>query len=116
SSRGGHGAVLYGGAAIRCRRIAWIGRGWGGVGQHPHPGRATHTARLAAARSERTNRGGPAALPPPRGDGLGHRRAVAHERRCGGETARRLLWHGGQLRRGEGTLRGFGGRRGPAAA
>ncbi len=35
---------------------------------------------------------------------------------CGGETARRLLWHGGQLRRGEGTLRGFGGRRGPAAA
>ena len=89
------------------------------AGRDPHAGRAARptTPGWQPPRSRRRARGGPAALPPARGDGLDGRRRAAARRRREGHRGRRLLRAGRQLRRRAGPLRRVGrGRRDGAAA
>src|SRR5690606_36887281 len=90
---------------------------------YPHARRAAHRTRplrprrgVDAARPARRDRRRPAALPPARRHGLRARQGVPRGGRRDGPHARGLLRPRGQLRDGEGALRGLGqGRRGPAA-
>ena len=92
-------------------------RAGAGRGGRAHAGRAARPAAgLDAARPERRDRRGAAALPPRQRHGLGGRRRAARAGPAPRSPGRRLLRPGRQLRRGAGALRGVGGGRGAAAA
>ncbi len=79
-------------------------------------GAATAHPALEATGPRGRQRGRPAALPPRLDPRLGRRRGAAEKRRCTSAPRRWLLRSRGQLRHGEGSLRGVGRRRGTRPA
>ena len=77
----------------------------------PWPSCSTGTPGWAPPRPGRAGGRRPAALPPPRGAGLGRRRGAAGRRRRERHPARRVLRAGRQLRRRARPLRRLGGGR-----